>query len=302
MNDITHKRVSSRMAHAIGKVTFSSHTFDLISKNQLPKGNLFDVARAAAMLGAKQTPALIPHCHPVSIDCLNVQFTLLEEPPSIEVHIEAKSISRTGIEIEAMTAASVAALTIYDLLKPVDKNLSIENIRLIQKKGGYSHACSNIPENIKANILVCSDSTSRKERIDQSGKLLQEKLGRYQVNIEDFKVVPDNIKEIQNTVNYWLSQNSDFIFISGGTGLSPRDVTREALLPLFDKEAIGIGEAMRSFGYERTPYAAFSNSFAGVIKDTVIIAMPGSPRAVDESLDALLPELFHLRGLLKGKN
>lgn len=119
----------------------------MIEKNQLPKGNLFDVARAAAFVGAKSTPQLLPHCHPVAIDGMEVQFEFLNKEKhatyfdenvfakhGIAITGEAKSIGRTGIEMEMLTGVSVAALEIYDMLKPVDTQLEIGCIKLLEKK------------------------------------------------------------------------------------------------------------------------------------------------------------------------
>src|ERR1700683_4933172 len=149
MRDITHKQISLRTASAVGVLFCSAETISLIREDKLPKGNLFDVARAAGLLGAKLTPQLLPHCPRVAIDGMELQFEFLD----IERHVglvagealvrsgivirgEARSIGRTGIEMEVLTGVSVAALEIYDMLKPVDKQLEIGYIRLLEKKGG----------------------------------------------------------------------------------------------------------------------------------------------------------------------
>ena len=144
MRDITHKQISLRTAKAIAVIFCSPATIELIQKDELPKGNLFDVARAAAFLGAKHTPQLLPHCHPVAIDGMDVQFEILDkelhadlfdnvllERTGILIKGEAKSIGRTGIEMEILTGVSVAALEIYDMLKPVDTALEIGSIKLL---------------------------------------------------------------------------------------------------------------------------------------------------------------------------
>src|SRR5262245_55887997 len=133
MRDITHKQITLRTARATGIIFCSAATIELIRTDQLPKGNLFDVARAAGFIGAKLTPQLLPHCHPVAIDGMDMQFSFLnredhdEDFPDavfsrsgIVITGQAKSIGRTGIEMEMLTAVSVAALEIYDMLKPVD--------------------------------------------------------------------------------------------------------------------------------------------------------------------------------------
>jgi molybdenum cofactor biosynthesis protein MoaC len=147
MRDISHKQITLRTEKAIGIVFCSSAAIELIETGRLPKGNLFDVARAAAFVGAKSTPQLLPHCHPVAIDGMDVQFQFLEKSlhaeyfsdevfsrTGIVITAEAKSIGRTGIEMETLTGISIAALEIYDMLKPVDTTLEIGNIKLLEKK------------------------------------------------------------------------------------------------------------------------------------------------------------------------
>src|SRR5215211_2717316 len=147
MRDITHKQITLRTAKAVGVIFCSAATTDIIKNDQLPKGNLFDVARAAAFVGAKSTPQLLPHCHPVAIDGMEVQFEFLNKEKhatyfdetifakhGIVITGQAKSIGRTGIEMEMLTAISIAALEIYDMLKPIDTQLEIGNIKLLEKK------------------------------------------------------------------------------------------------------------------------------------------------------------------------
>lgn len=124
MRDITSKQITLRTATAVAVIYCTAETITLIRNNELPKGNLFDVARAAGFLGAKLTPQLLPHCHPVTIDGMDISFEInTHERPGITISGHAKSIGRTGIEMEMLTAVSVAALEIYDMLKPVDTTL-----------------------------------------------------------------------------------------------------------------------------------------------------------------------------------
>src|ERR1700754_1754576 len=132
MRDITHKQISLRIARAAGVLFCSPSTIELIRNERLPKGNLFDVARAAGFLGAKATPQLLPHCHPVAIDGIYFEFEFLDKElhtdlfgeavaarSGIVIKGEARSVGRTGIEMEMLTGVAVAALEIYDMLKPV---------------------------------------------------------------------------------------------------------------------------------------------------------------------------------------
>ncbi len=305
MKDITSKQITLRTAAAEGKVLCSKEAIHLIRTNSLPKGDLFNIAKAAAMLAAKNTSNLIPHCHPVAIEGMNIEFDTFDandefSSGGVKIFIEAKSIGRTGIEMEVLTAVSVAALTIYDLLKPVDKNLRITDVILTEKRGGKTDKKFKVKPGFTAAILVCSDSTAAGKREDKSGLIIKEMLLAHGVEIADYKVVPDEQNEIQNTVKDWVTKDIPFIFTTGGTGLGPRDRTTDTIKELFDRDAPGISEAMRSFGQQRTPFAMLSRSTAGIIGKSIVVALPGSSNGARESLEAILPGVFHGRDMILG--
>jgi len=300
MIDITDKPETLRQADAEGSILLERETIERIEKMDLPKGNLFDTARAAALLASKKTSELIPHCHPVVIDGMDILFELNKKENLVKVLARGKSISRTGIEMEVLTAVSVALLTIYDLLKPVDKNMSIGNIKLLHKSGGRTQYRSEIKKEYHAAILVCSDSTSKGTRTDKSGKIIEQLLHKYNVRSADYQIVPDDIQLILEQLNKWINEDIPFIFTTGGTGLGPRDNTIDAIKLLNGKYVEGIGEAMRSYGQKRTLKAMLSRSAAVVKNKTLIIALPGSSNGARESLEAILPAVFHARRMIEG--
>lgn len=314
MRDITSKQISLRTAKAVGFVVCSEVTLNHIINNTLPKGNLFDVARAAGFLAAKNTQHLIPHCHPVSIDGLSIEFeTLTPDVHSplfpdnkkfgVLIIVEGKSIGRTGIEMEALTAVSVCGLTIYDLLKPLkDAELEITSIKLIDKKGGKTDKQKFFSQKQNAAVLVCSDSTFEGKRKDTSGLLIKELLSKYNTEVVAYTILPDEPEEIKQQLLDWVKQDIPFIFTTGGTGLGPRDNTVESVKSIIEKEAEGISEAMRTHGQMRTPLAMMSRSVAGTIKQTLIVTLPGSSNGAKESLEAILPAVFHARNMLLGEN
>jgi cyclic pyranopterin monophosphate synthase len=313
MRDISHKPVTLRTARAVGVVFCSETTIGLIRDDRLPKGNLFDVARAAGFLGAKHTPQLLPHCHPVSIDGMDLQFEFLTPAAhaqlfgedgaaraGIVIFCEARSIGRTGIEMEVLTGVSVAALEIYDMLKPVDDLLEIGGIRLLEKKGGKSDREISLTGPATCAVLVCSDSTATGQREDKSGLLVAEMLKAAGAELRDYAIVPDDKEAIRRQVSRWVSENIQFIFTTGGTGLGPRDQTVEAIQEMLDKKAPGIAEAMRVYGQQRTPLAMMSGGIAGAIGETLIVTLPGGSNGVRESLEAILPAVFHAHKMIKG--
>jgi cyclic pyranopterin phosphate synthase len=138
MVDVTQKPDTQREALAKCLVRMKAATLDLLKKGSMPKGEVLAVAQLAGIMAAKQTPNLIPLCHPVLIGDIKVEFNLDETNSAVEIATTVKSIGKTGVEMEALTATAVTALTIYDMCKAVDRGIKIENIRLIRKSGGKS--------------------------------------------------------------------------------------------------------------------------------------------------------------------
>jgi molybdenum cofactor biosynthesis protein MoaC len=311
MRDITNKPTTLRTATAQAIVFCNSATVELVKESKIPKGDVFEFARAAGYLGAKNTALLIPHCHPIRIDAFQFDFVFLTKEnyrkitadktfrPGIVITGEAKCVDRTGIEMEALTGVSIAALTLYDTLKPIDIELEISNIRLLKKTGGKSEK-KYFTETPTCAVLVCSDSTHQGKRKDTSGKLIQQMLSDAQAKVVDLVVVPDKKSAIQKQIRAWVKQDIHFIFTTGGTGISPTDLTADAVKELLETETSGIVEAMRSYGQQRTPLAMMSRAVAGTIHNTTVITLPGSVNGVKECLEAVLPAIFHVRTILLG--
>jgi cyclic pyranopterin monophosphate synthase len=295
MNDITHKTSTLREALAEATVLCSKETLERIKQNRVPKGNILEFARAAGFFGAKKTEQLLPHCHPVTIDGLDFDFELTEE--GIRITGWAKSIGRTGIEMEILTGVSIAALTMYDMLKPIDKQLSITNIRLLEKKGGKSDREKYFKTPPSCAIVVCSSEIQKGTREDHASPIAIELLAKYQTT-PTIRTVGSTIDEIQKTIKALSEEGMQFIFTIGGTGLSEKDTTVEAVAPLLDQELAGIVDAMRWHGYARNPLAMTSKLIAGNIGKSTIITLPGSQDGVRECLEALLPTVFKVAKML----
>jgi len=140
MVDVSGKPDTQREAVAKGVVRMQASTLGLLKKGPMPKGDVLAVAQLAGIMAAKETPHLIPLCHPILIADIKVEFSLDEENSAVEITTTVKSTGKTGVEMEALTATAVAALTIYDMCKVVDRSMKIENIRLVKKSGGKSGA------------------------------------------------------------------------------------------------------------------------------------------------------------------
>ncbi len=136
MVDVGEKPVSTRTAVAAGRVLVNEHTFALIRSGGMKKGDVLTVAQVAGVMGAKRTPDLIPMCHPIPISGIDLSLSLDEQRLSVEIEASVRCDGRTGVEMEALTAVSVAALTVYDMCKAVQKDMVISDIRLLSKTGG----------------------------------------------------------------------------------------------------------------------------------------------------------------------
>ncbi|WP_010178455.1 bifunctional molybdenum cofactor biosynthesis protein MoaC/MoaB [Aquimarina agarilytica] len=298
MVDITHKNNTLRTAVAQASVKVgNTKTIEAILTKQIPKGDVFEMAKTAGLFAAKRTSDMIPDCHPLPIEFTSVEYVI--ENLLIHIKVTIKTLYKTGVEVEAMHAASVVAITMYDMLKPIDKNIEIENIKLLHKKGGKSsYKDSGI--DIKAAVIVCSDSISAGHKEDRAGKAIINKLESCDVSVSEYTIIPDEFDQIQEKTKSLQKAGNQLIIFTGGTGLSPRDVTPEALAPLIEQRIPGVEEAIRSYGQNRMPYAMLSRSLAGVIGNTIVLALPGSTNGAKESMDAIFPAALHAFKILKG--
>jgi cyclic pyranopterin phosphate synthase len=300
MFDIGDKSETLRIATARAILKVRSETIRLINEGKSPKGNIIDAARISATMGAKRTWDLLPYCHPIPIDHIKVDVSIKIE--SIEVTVQVKTTWKTGVEMESLTGASIAALTIYDMLKPVDETLAIESVKLLAKSGGMKDFYEKYNKPLKAVVIVISDSVSKGERSDKSGKLAIERLNSSGFEVVDYRVIPDDASQLESSLIIACDElKVDLVLTSGGTGLGPRDSTPEATKRVLEKEVIGISEALRMHGQKRTPLSMLSRGAAGVRGKTVIVNLPGSLKAVSESLDALIPGILHASKMLEGQ-
>lgn len=296
MVDITHKSSTLRIATAQAIVKVSDpETIRKIQDNEIPKGNIFEMAKAAGLLAVKKTPDLLPDCHPLPIEYTGIEYKI--EGLDIVISMTVKTIYKTGVEVEAMHGASVVALTMYDMLKPVDKGVEIHHIKLVEKKGGKS---SNKPytKGLQASVVVCSDSVAAGNKEDRSGKAILEILKDHGLSDIAYQVIPDEPSDIENMIK---AEAYDLLIFTGGTGAGPRDITPDTIEPLLDTKLEGVAETMRRYGQERMPFAMLSRSLAGIRNGKVILAVPGSKNGATEAMDAVLPHLFHVFHVLKGK-
>lgn len=293
MVDITHKQNTLRKAIATSILKVSKQeTIDAVQQRRVPKGDVFEFSRAAGLLAIKKTSDVIPDCHPLPVEYAAIWYEI--KNLSIIISVEIHTIYKTGVEVEAMHGAAVTALVMYDMLKPIDKEIEISNIKLDSKQGGKTSYQQVGGKNIKCAVIVCSDSISNGEKEDTSGKTIIKKLEQFDIEASDYQIIPDDFDKIQNITKTFVDRGFDLLVFTGGTGLSSRDVTPDALSPLIEKEIPGIMEHARNYGQDRMPYAMLSRGVAGFIKNTLVITAPGSQKGAAETMDAIFPYVLHV--------
>lgn len=298
MVDITGKIPTLRVAVAEGIITLIPDTISAISSNTLPKGNVLTAAKIAGIQAAKKTSDLIPLCHQLNLSWVEVEFELGNDYIGIRVTVKTKE--STGIEMEALTAVSVAALTIYDMCKAVDKTMVIKGIRLIEKTGGKSTHLTNYKP--KVGIIVLSDSIAAGKGKDKSGFILKNGFAGAGCDADHYLVLPDGAPDFKSIIEKWIGEGVELIVTSGGTGLGPRDLTLNTVEPMLDSRLPGVEQALHSYGRGEVKTAMLSRLLAGAIGKSIIICLPGSPGAAKDALTVLIPTIFHAFHMIKGES
>ena len=300
MVNITKKSSTLRIAIAVATVKVSKQeTIDAVVQKKIPKGDVFEFARAAGLFGVKRTSDMIPDCHPLPVEYTAITYEV--EGLNIIIKVEVHTIYKTGVEVEAMHGASVTALTMYDMLKPIDKGVEIHHIRLLEKSGGKSDLKHLQFAGLTAAVVVCSDSVYQQKAEDSSGKAIIARLEQLGIRTGKYEIVPDELEVIRQKAIDLAADGHNLLILTGGTGLSGRDVTPEAVAPLIERPIAGIMETARKYGQERMPYAMLSRGVAGFIGETLLLTFPGSKNGVEEYMDALFPQVLHLFGVKKGQ-
>jgi molybdenum cofactor synthesis domain-containing protein len=210
-----------------------------------------------------------------------------------------KTKEATGVEMEALTAVSSAALTIYDMCKAVDKTMSISEINLVEKVGGKSDLAMMYRP--KVGVITISDSVSSGENEDKSGPLLIAGFSDSGCSVEHKKVLPDGSDGLTSTIQNWIKEGAELIITTGGTGLGPRDLTIETLEGIFDSKLPGVEQALHAYGRGKVKTAMLSRLTAGVVSGAIVICLPGSMGAVKDALNVLVPTIFHSFHMMKGE-
>jgi len=308
MIDVGRKRPTRRRAVATGSIYMSADAFEKIRTGTLPKGNVLALAEAAGIAGAKNTPNLLIMCHPLPLDQVTIHCFLDDARHCVTVYCQAAAFAKTGVEMEALAGVNAALLTVWDLTKGVDPALRMGEISLLAKTGGKSGIWTHpdgIPEWLEkqlpstrslagksAAVLVMSDRAAKGEYTDESGAVMNALLEDEGAVLAAYEVIPDEKDKISAALlRICADKNPDVLIASGGTGPGPRDVTPDVLEEISDRMLDGLGDLLRFESLHYTDTAWLSRMTAGMVGSTLVIAFPGSPKAVKECWEIIVPFL-----------
>ncbi|WP_297921056.1 bifunctional molybdenum cofactor biosynthesis protein MoaC/MoaB [Metallibacterium sp.] len=316
--DVSRKRATARRAVAVGELHAGS-AFDDIAARRLPKGDAIAMAEIAGLQGAKNASQLIPLCHPLPLEYLELRCEPVAERQAIRVYCEVATCARTGVEMEALAGVNAALLTLYDLTKPVQPALAIGGVRLLFKEGGkkglwfhpdgiseaereyYRPRATPRLEGVPAAVITLSDRASLGEYEDESGPLLVERLRALGAEVRSAEARADETAPLAARLSELAAAGVCLVLCTGGTGLGPRDTTPEALAMVATRRVPGIGEMFRVESSQHTPLAWLSRAEAVLVDGTLVIALPGSSAAVAQGMEILAPILAHALAMLAGE-
>ena len=320
MVDVSQKSVTQRTAIAVGQIKVGEKACNLIRLRQLPKGDPLALAEIAGINGAKHAYQQIPLCHPLALDRINIKVEC-DDKETVTVYCLAAAQAKTGVEMEALAGVQAALLSIYDLTKMIEPALTITETRLLLKEGGKHgrwlhpdgvpetilqslthHSTPSVLAGIKAAVVTISDRASNGQYDDISGGELKNTLKQLGAEIVDYTVIPDNNETIKTHVKAILHDYAPQLIIStGGTGISPKDMTYQTFNELCDEEIPGVAELLRQDGAKYTKYSWLSRSFAGKLRNALLIALPGNPKSIGQAMSVLQELLPHALQVIAGE-
>ncbi len=292
MIDISHKNSTLRYARASGVIFLKPETIARVRNKTVPKGDVESVARSAGIMVGKRTPEWMVFSHTLPLDWIDVSMEFLEN--GLKFTAEARTVWKTGLEMEVMTAVHGALLNAYDMLKPIQEDITMGDIRLEEKSGGKSDLKDHFDPPLSTVLITVSTKKKAGTREDKSGAVVREFLKKQPLEVTETLMLNDDPEEISTEIKKRAEAGkTDLMIFTGSCGPQDSDVLPAALRAEMDKEMPGIGEAMRQYGYQRTPHAMLTDQVTGFRGKMLLLALPGSSRGALESLQAVFPGVLH---------
>ncbi len=318
MADVRRKRPTPRRAVAVGELHAGAVGFAALRDRSLPKGDALVMAEVAGIQGAKQAALLMPLCHPLNLEYVDIRCVLVPERCAVRVYCEVGIEARTGVEMEALAGLNAALLTLYDLTKPVEPALSMTGMRLLFKEGGKKGLWVH-PDGLNADerahyrpqalarldgvsvlVLTLSDRASAGVYEDGAGPEAARVLDELGAEVSR-AILPDGIEPLAGELVRAAAAGVRLVLCTGGTGLGPRDLAPEALARVATRRVPGLGDLFRSASSAHTPLAWLSRADAALVgESTLVVLLPGSPKAVAQGMAILAPLLAHALAMVAG--
>lgn len=287
MDDASSLPEAHNAAKAECKVYFSGDIKKFLLQDGNLKADIITAAKIAGIQAAKKTSDIIPLNHSNKLNWVNITFDLIQD--HIKIISTAKAISRSDLEMEALTGAAIAALTIIDLCKEYDSKVNITDLKLVPRKEKDKPLGSDTP--VSVGIVIISDRVIAGLANDEPGKILQNGFKEAGYLADDFSIIPNDPDKLVETIQDLLEKNIGLIFTLGGNGIGPRDITLAALEPFFDFRLEGIEQAMHSIAQLNHNGIYIDRLAAGKIGKSVVLCLPLNSDLAIEALHVLIPNI-----------
>jgi cyclic pyranopterin phosphate synthase len=287
MNDSSSKPEAQQTAKAEGKIFFSNGARDILLEENNPKTDVITAAKVAGIQAAKRTSEFIPFHHGNALNWVELNFSSGED--HIKIESTVKAVTRSGLEMEALTAVSVAALTMLDICKDYDQEVNIQEIKIVHKVSKKKMLTVKTP--IKVGVIVISDRITAGLADDEVGQLLQSGFANAGYHANNYSVISNDSDKLIEKVQEWLEQNIELIITTGGNGIGPRDITLTSLEPFFDFRMEGLEQTLHSIAQVNNSGFYIDRLAAGKIGKTIVICLPIDADLAQDALNVILPNI-----------
>ncbi|KAA3610222.1 MAG: bifunctional molybdenum cofactor biosynthesis protein MoaC/MoaB [Calditrichaeota bacterium] len=287
MDDSSSKPEAQQSAKAEGKIYFSNGAREILLADNNPKADVITAAKVAGIQAAKRTSEFIPFHHANSLNWVELDFSSSED--HIKIESTVKAVTRSGLEMEALTAVSVAALTILDICKDHDQQVNIQDIKIVPKVSKKKMLTVKTP--LKVGVLVISDRITAGLADDEVGQMLQSGFAKAGYHANNYSIISNDADKLIEKVQEWLEQNIELIITTGGNGIGPRDITLTSLEPFFDFRMEGLEQTLHSIAQVNNNGFYIDRLAAGKIGKTIVICLPIDNALAQDALNVILPNI-----------